>query len=268
MSAKNSLYLTLEELKDIPEVCLSQDELKPVVGINADFYSKYIWRGQNINDDNVFQPSVSVTVDKSTAGLWANLALTSINNNSFEFTESELWLEYTDSIVGLDGLAYTLGVINYHFPSVVGDTTELYWGFSLPELPFSPSITVYHDIDVIDGTYVSVGGSYSIEKFFELSESLPVGLDFSASIGWGDSDYNNVYWGINDGKVNDLTLSLSFPMQLGGWTFAPSFNYVTLISDDVRKSDSFRPKEIIFSQTYHYLLNFNDQPKTIFESFC
>jgi len=119
----------------------------------------------------------------------------------------------------------------------------------------------------VDGTYVSVGSSYSIENCFELSESLPVGLELSASVGWGDSDYNNVYWGINDGKVNDLTLSLSFPMQLGGWTFAPSFNYVTLISDDVRKSDSFRPKEIIFSQTYHYLLNFNDQAKTIFESF-
>ena len=246
VEVKNKLCLILMTFLSITTACHAEDETKSVIGFRADFYSKYIWRGQNINDDYVFQPSVSVTIDKLTAGLWANHELTSINNNSGEFTESDLWLEYSDSIVELDGLAYTLGIINYHFPSVVGDTTELYWGLSLPELPFSPSVTVYHDIDVVDGTYVSLGGSYSIEKMFEISESMPVGMDLGASIGWGDADYNNAYWGISDGKVNDLTLSLSFPMQLGKWTFAPSFNYVTLLSDDVRQSDSFRKESDYF----------------------
>jgi hypothetical protein len=246
MSLKRSLKMMLASIVSVSCFCLAEGEAGAEFGISADFYSKYIWRGQNVSDDYVFQPSVSLTIDKLTAGVWANVDLTSINNNSGEIIESDLFLEYSDSVGGLDGLGYKLGVINYHFPSVAGDTTELYWGLSLPEVAFSPSVTVYHDIDVADGTYINFGGSYSIEDCFEVSESLPVGMDFSASIGWGDSDYNNYYWGISDGKVNDLSLSLSFPMQIGEWAFAPSLNYVTILSDDVRKSDSFSKESDYF----------------------
>ena len=246
MNKKTILFLKLIMIVGLSSICLAEDEAGPTFGISADFYSKYIWRGQNINDDYVFQPTASVSIDGLEFAIWGSYDFTSINGNAGEFTEIESWMEYSDSINGLDGLEYILGVINYHFPSVVGDTTELYWGLCLPEMPFSPSVSVYHDIDVVDGTYVSLGGSYSIEKLFELSESIPVGMDLGASIGWCDSDYNNVYWRISDGKVNDLTLSLSFPMQFGNWTFAPSFNYVTLLSDDVRQSDSFRTESDYF----------------------
>ena len=46
--------------------------------------------------------------------------------------------------------------------------------------------------------------------------------------------------------MQDLTLGVSFPMEIGGWTFAPSLNYVTLLSDDIRATDINRSESDYF----------------------
>lgn len=33
--------------------------------------------------------------------------------------------------------------------------------------------------------------------------------------------------------------SVSFPMEVGSWAIAPSLNYVTLLSDDIRDIDAY-----------------------------
>jgi len=208
------------------------------IDITADFYSKYIWRGQNLNDDYAFQPGASITYGGLTAAIWGSLDMTNINDNSGEFTEVDYSLDYSADVPGVDGLGFSIGVINYHFPGVVGDTTELYWGFAL-DAPLNPSITVYHDIDEIDGTYVSIGLSHTIDRIIELAPNLPVGMEIGASFGIGSSDYNKGYWGISGTKANDLAVSIAFPMEIAGWTFAPSINYVTLVSDSIRASDAY-----------------------------
>lgn len=206
--------------------------------LSADFVSKYIWRGQNLNDDYAFQPGATVSYLGFSAGIWGSLDMTDIGDNKGEFTEVDYSLDYSAGVPGIDGLGFSVGIINYHFPSVVGDTTEVYWGFAA-DLPLSPSITVFHDVDEVDGTYISFGLGHSIDQIAELAPGMPIGMEIGASMGWGDSDYNEAYWGINDSKLNDLTLSVAFPVEIGGWTFAPSLNYVTLLSDDVRESDSY-----------------------------
>ena len=224
---------------------LDADAIEPVespIGfdITADYFGKYIWRGQNLNDDPVFQPGISVSYKGLTAGIWGSLETTKINNNSGEFTEWDYSLDYSSDVPGIQGVGYSIGLINYHFPSVVGDTTEFYWGLNF-DLPLSPSVTVYHDIDVIDGTYASLALGHSIERIAELSPDMPIGMDIGASLGWGNRSYNKGYWGstVNSGSLNDLTLSLSFPVEIGGWTVAPSLNYVTLVDSKVRDSDAF-----------------------------
>lgn len=206
--------------------------------LSADFVSKYIWRGQNLNDDYVFQPGAGVSYLGLRAGIWGSVDMTGSCDNEGKCTEIDYSLDYSVDVPGIDGLGFSVGIIHYHFPSVVGDTTEVYWGFAA-DVPLNPSITVYHDIDEVDGTYISLGLSHSIERIAELGPEMPIGMEIIASLGWGDSDYNGAYWGVDSSKVNDLTLSLAFPMEIGGWTFAPSVNYVTLLSDDIRASDSF-----------------------------
>jgi hypothetical protein len=39
--------------------------------------------------------------------------------------------------------------------------------------------------------------------------------------------------------MQDLIFSVSFPMEMGNWTVAPSLNYVTLLSDDIRDTDAY-----------------------------
>ena len=205
------------------------------VEVTADFFSKYVWRGQNLTDDWVFQPGVSATYRGLTAGVWGSLDLTNENDQRGEFIEYDWYLDYSRQIN--DTVGYSIGAIYYYFPSV-GTTTELYWGFNL-DVPASPSIAVYHDVDEADGIYVSLGVGHSIEA----TEKIPVGIDLSAAIGWGNKKYNRYYWSTDTVDVgaewNDLLLSVGFPFEVAGLSVAPSVSYIALLGSDVRDSDAY-----------------------------
>lgn len=211
----------------------------------ADYVGKYIWRGQNLSDDPVFQAGVSVGYKGLTVAVWGNLDTSSINNNRGEFTEWDYSIDYSADMPRIEGVGYSVGLINYHFPSVVGDTTEFYWGLNF-DLPLSPSVTVYHDIDEVEGTYVSVGVSHSVEKIGELGPDIPVGMEIGVSLGIGGAAYNDNYWGVDDDKLNDLAVNVSFPFEVGGWTLSPGLNYVTLVSDKIKKGDRFSSESDYF----------------------
>lgn len=207
--------------------------------VSADFYGKYIWRGQNLSDDPAFQPGISANYKGLTASVWGNMDLTNINGNSGDFSELDYSLGYSAAVPGVEGLGYSIGVIYYDFPGTdLPDTTEVYWGLSL-DLPLSPSITVYHDVDEAEGSYISLGLAHSIEKIAELGSDLSVGMEIGAGLGWGSASYNKYYWGTEQSKMQDFSFSVSFPIEVIGWTISPSLNYVTLLSDDIRDTDVY-----------------------------
>jgi len=212
--------------------------------ITADYFSKYIWRGQNISDDPVFQPGISATHGNLTAGIWGNLDTTNINDRSGDFSELDLSLDYSGDLPGTKGVGYSVGLIYYDFPGAaadgtrVPDTTELYWGLNF-DFPLSPSITVYHDVDEAEGAYALLAVSHSIEEIMKLGPNTPVALEIGTSLGWGSGSYNKYYWGTDQSKLNDLAFSVAFPFGIKGWTVTPSLNYVTLVSDDIRDTDTY-----------------------------
>ena len=212
--------------------------------VTADFASKYVWRGQNIDDDPVFQPCISVDYGNLTAAIWGNLELTNINDKSGDFSELDYSLDYSAALPVLEGVGYSVGVIYYDFPGStangisVPDTAEVYWAINF-DVPLSPSVTVYHDVEEAEGSYVSLSAGHSIEKIVELGPDVPLGLKIDASLGWASGSYNKYYWAIDQSKLNDLVLSVSLPMEIAGWTVAPSLNYVTLVTDDIRDTDVY-----------------------------
>lgn len=207
--------------------------------LRADYLSKYIWRGQNAVDDPVFQPGISASYKGLTATVWGNLELTTINENNGEFSEVDYTFDYSGKLPGLEKIAYSVGAIFYDFPvSETKETSEVYWGLGA-DLPFNPSVTVYHDLDEADGTYVSLDAGHRIDKIAELAPDIPVAIEIGSSLGWGSRSYNKYYWGTDQAKLNDLMFSVSFPIEIGGCTLVPSLNYVTLISDDIRDSDVY-----------------------------
>ncbi|MHC4682672.1 MAG: hypothetical protein ACYTEK_28850 [Planctomycetota bacterium] len=71
-------------------------------------------------------------------------------------------------------------------------------------------MTVYHDIDEAEGSYVSLGVGHSFADVIELGPGIPLAL-----------------------------LSLALPFEIGGLTVTPSVNYVTLVSDEIRRTDAY-----------------------------
>jgi len=242
MNVRKILLMTVI-LLNLMNICYGQETEKDKPTINfvlsVDYFGKYILRGQNLDDDPVLQSNISVSYGKLTASLWSNFELTNINGNSGDFTELDYSLDYSDMLPDIEGVGYSVGIIYYDFPgTTVKDTTEIYWGLNF-DLLLSPSITVYHDVDEAEGSYVLLAAGHSIEKIAELSPDMPVGMEIGASLGWGSGSYNKYYWGTDQSKLNDLALSVSFPVEIAGWTVAPSLNYVTLVSDDIRATDIY-----------------------------
>jgi len=235
MADRNYLVLGLAVLILASAVAEAEDQIE--WELTADYVGKYIWRGQNLDDDNVFQTGLAASYKQLTVAIWGNLELTNINGNSGDFTELDYSLDYLGQLTKL--LGYSVGVIYYDFPGTkTKDTTELYWGLNL-DAPLSPSVTVYHDIDEAEGSYVSLGFAHAIEQIGEIAPGTPVGLELSASIGWGSRSYDKYYWGTAQSKLNDLTASAAFPIELAGWTVTPGVHYVTLLSDDLRDTDAY-----------------------------
>jgi hypothetical protein len=212
------------------------------VTITSDFYSKYVWRGQLLNDDYVFQPGISANYKGWTASIWGNNNLTSYgaSDNSGEFTEYDLTLDYSGKFSEDSILGYSVGVIHYHFPSLsFTDTTEIYWGLNLA-VPLNPAIKVYHGLGNENGTYVNFGLSHTFDDVIKLTDKIKGDLVLGTSIGWANSTYNIDYWGVDDSRLNDLVFTAALPIDLtGGWVFKPSINYVTIVDGALRKTDTY-----------------------------
>lgn len=210
------------------------------IDITADFFSKYVWRGQLLNDNYVFQPGISTTMGGLTLGVWGNMDMTNEATKGGDMTEVDYYVDYSGDLT--EGIAYSIGAVYYDFPTydpVVDDTTEIYVGLAF-DLPLCPSITWNRDVDDVDeASYWSFALGHSIDCVFELASDVPVGMELGASLGYGDSGYNSGYWGEKDAGINDLAFSMALPFEIGGWSVTPSFNYVTIANSDLRSNDSF-----------------------------
>ncbi len=203
------------------------------VGVTLDYFSKYIWRGQEVTGDSVFQPGATLGFNNLTLGFWGNVDLTNINDSDYEFTETDWYVDYTADVPGSDWIDWSVGYIFYQFPHA-NDTSEFYWGFAFDVL-FQPYFTFYHDLDEASGgTYFNVGVSHGWDNVFEIMPDVPVGMDLSLSWGAAEGDYNDAYFGVDETAANDMVVSVAFPMEMGGWEITPNLSYITLLDNKIR----------------------------------
>ena len=150
----------------------------------ADLYTKYIWRGQTLVDEPVFQPGAYVSIESFTASIWGNFTLT----DDKEWTELDYTFDYTASLEfinpELKGVSVSLGYIYYDFPNLSAgeDSQEIYAGIAVDTL-LSPSFAVSHDYDQGDGTFYE----------FAAAHSLPIdklSLNLSAAVGYNDGQWD------------------------------------------------------------------------------
>ncbi len=177
---------------------------QPEFGIDLSYVSNYVWRGAVFAEDGVFQPSFTGGMGELSVNLWGNMDLTDENGTTRQMNEWDYTVDYSSSIDAIEGLGYSVGIIGYTFPNVGGFTTEFYAGASYDTI-LSPSVTVYYDVDAVEGAYVLVGGGYSVPV------ADITNLDLSASIGFGSEDMNQGLYGTttSGAGLSDLLLGVS-----------------------------------------------------------
>ncbi|MFW6119155.1 MAG: hypothetical protein ACOC7S_02350 [Planctomycetota bacterium] len=204
--------------------------------LDATYNSKYIWRGINVVDDHVFQPSVTLGYKGLSANVWGNRDLTSINGNAGNFTEIDYTLDYSWSC---GDAGFSVGAIYYDFPHSGGpSTTELYGSVGM-DWPLAPTLAVYYDVDEADGAYLNLGVGHTFADVWTPSQDVAVSIDLGASVGFATSNYNRFYFGEDKSAFTDLLFSLGAPFAIGDrWTITPTVNFSQLLDDDIRDSTS------------------------------
>ena len=163
----------------------------------------------------------------------------------------DLTLDYTGDVPGSDVLDFSTGYIMYIYPDNRGifsipTVHELYAGLAVDTL-LNPSVTIYRGVDFNktgggarqNGWYINAGVDHSVA----LPTPEELALDLSATIGWGDSNYNNSWWtgGTPGDGLNDLVLGASLPIEIAGMTLTPQVSYITLAESKVRSANALGP---------------------------
>jgi len=201
------------------------------VELDLTYNSKYVWRGLNLTDDPVFQPSVTFAWKGLSLNVWGSMDLTNVNGNNNEFNELDYTLDYSGE---WEMLSYSVGAIRYHFPNTAfPGTTEVYGAVGLG-VPLSPTLTVYADVDEADGYYGTFSVGHTFENVVQISEMVGVSIDLSASVAYADSDYNNFYFGVDDSGFVDALFAIGVPIAIGDHvTVTPSVNYSNVLDSDL-----------------------------------
>lgn len=216
------------------------EDLKVSVDAEALVISKYVWRGLEVNEDPVLQPSLTLAYGGFSFNVWGNMDLTDFGEDECvytsdcesragQFTEIDLTLDYSHSF---DKFTLGAGIISYQFPNwdESEDTHEVYLALAYDCL-LQPALTIYYDFDEVEGFYANFSVGYS----FAINDK--VGIDLAGSVGYGDSDYNMAYFGVDDSALVDANCSVAMPFQVTDKiTITPMLNLTSVVDSDLRDS--------------------------------
>ena len=239
--AEENLTLTLQE----PAVAESSDPEAGEAGqvtardpsacpisfaFDATYASKYVWRGIVVTEDPVFEPSVEVGFGDFTLNIWANMDTTDVNDFGNQFNEVDFTVGYSTS---WKWLSLSVGAIHYVFPEAhAADTTEAYLSVGV-DVPTSPTLTVYQDLDEHDGQYITLGFGHTFEDVWKPSDDVSISVDLGATFAWGSRKHNAFYYGPGSGWA-DATVGLGTPIAIGDHlTVTPYVSYMWILDDDI-----------------------------------
>ena len=168
--------------------------------------SAYVWRGRVINDDAVFQPSVSLGLNGWHATLWSTWDLAGAEPDGSRRVDLAGFYRAQVECHTLDA-----GAVGYFYPEggdEVDDTAEVFLGYAL-DSPGLPSLTVYYDLAEIKGVYAVLGFAHSVELVKD-----GMALDLAVSVGAADDDYNEDVFGPAVSAVVDFTASAALTLHV------------------------------------------------------
>ena len=213
------------------------------LSVTAGAFSSYVWRGLTLTSKPVLQPDISLAFPIGAASLtvggWGNVELgkydkakdiTEGGGTSFNFSEFDPYAELGFSAAKA---SFTLGGIAYVYPNKKGvapltsdnNTVEVYGTVGL-DVPLSPSLAAYYDVDKVKGLYLE--GS--------VSHGIPLGattLNLGALAGWTGGQGCDPKGGVctasgynfYDTGLTHVDLSASVDLTAGALTISPVFHF-------------------------------------------
>lgn len=217
------------------------------VGADVALNSVYNWRGVSLTNKPVIQPDAYISVAGFTAGVWANVEPTKYDTTDISegggarsgVAEIDYWVEYgrTTGIVSWTAgwVAYTYNKNNAGLDNTY-NTSEVYASASLDNLPFTPSLGVWYDIDNVKGLYIEPSVTYPIAVAPTVSLDVTLLAAVSAGQEVNTSKPNEGANFANGGLAHaDLGVTTSF--SAGPFSIAPVF-HLQWCNDDFVKVTS------------------------------
>lgn len=236
-------------------------EEKPTADFTVSALSAYIWRGQQQTRDSlVIQPSMTVGYKGFSANVWGNLDTNPYSptdaSYSSNWTETDLTLSYSRAFGPVTaGLGYIYYSLNAPYSGAADplDSQELFASLA-GNIPLTPTLTVYKEIDHYHQWYILFGVSHT----FELTKTI--GLKLAGSVSYLKSEDASTYPKFDDNaqpttdkfsNFHDGVVSASLPIALFQYvTIAPTVSWVFPLCDDAKNEMKGRSKN---GKEYNYL---------------
>jgi len=224
--------------------------------------SDYTWRGLQVGDNPVIQPSIGYSLKNWNFNVWGNMDLTDKQDEQFEFNRVDYTCSY-DRI--FSKFMMSLGAVYYSYPQGGDDDTyELFLGSSFDHW-LKPTLMLYRDLDAIKGTYAQLG-LFPSTSLFENQRSG--GLELVCVLSYGSESYKSGYFNMRHNPdmhhgpgepqnkqassgLLQYEIGLDYPMQFFDGELTFSLFYIDLVDSDI-KSPGFEDDSsaVIFEVSY------------------
>jgi hypothetical protein len=229
------------------------------VGADLGLFSSYVWRGLSLTNKPVAQPDLYVTFPAGkasiTLGGWANIDLGKYDDpdndisesgglSSFNFAEFDPWAEISFPVG--EKTTLTAGATAYIYPNDLtptsngglnsdANTVELY-GKAAFDVPLSPKLAVWYDVDKIKGAYFEGSVSHSLTASEKVSVVLGALAGFNAGQGVPDAAAlaDGESFNFADDGFTHLDLSAGVPITAGVFSITPALHFVVNGDDFVK----------------------------------
>jgi hypothetical protein len=228
-----------------------------IFGVDLDLFSSYAWRGLSLTNKPVAEPAVWLSFPAGnasvTVGGWANIDLGQYDDASdisesggtsaFNLAEFDPYAEVSFPV---GNATLTGGITGYIYPNddpgLTSDfnTVEIYGKAGL-DVPLSPELSIYYDVDKIKGAYIEGNVSHS------LPASEKVSVDLGATVGFNigqhaDADDFGIpqadFFNFADNGFTHLDVSAGVPFTAGVFSITPVIHFV-INGDELTKITSF-----------------------------
>jgi Bacterial protein of unknown function (Gcw_chp) len=228
-------------------------------GVDLDLFSSYVWRGLSLTNKPVAEPGAWVSFPAGnasiTVGGWANVDLGKYDDIDDDISESggtsafnlAEFDPYAEVSFPVGRATLTGGVTGYIYPNDLdaapnggldseANTVEIYGKVGL-DVPLSPELSIYYDVDKIKGAYIEANVSHSLPASENISIDLGAAAGFSAGQGQPDDLLSEESFNFADDGFTHLDLSAGVPFAAGAISITPVLHLV-IGGDDFTKITS------------------------------